>query len=143
MFPNLQSDPHPIHSPQCDQRYFSFKKLIMWLHIWNSPEWHLDLLVYHDNVYLLLRSPLCPFLYNFLLILFPVPYYSSFCLETFPLVSHLIISFSPKNSAQDSPFPEISICDDTVSSTYVCDSTYQAILYRNVHRNFVHNNQKT
>ena len=58
--------------------------------------------------------------YNFLLILFPIP---SFCLETSLLVSHLVISFFPKNSAQHLPIPEITICDTTASSTYVADST--------------------
>lgn len=50
------------HSPHCDQRYFPLKMfLIMWLCIWNTSEWCLDLLIYHGNVYLLPWSPLCPF----------------------------------------------------------------------------------
>lgn len=139
MFPNLQSDLHSIHSPHCDQRYFSLKMfLITWLCIWNTSEWCLDLLIYHGNVYLLPWSPLCPFFYNFLLILFPTP---SFCLETSLLVSHLVISFFPKNSAQHLPIPEITVCDTTASSTYISDSTCQNILHRNAHRNLVHNNK--
>lgn len=90
--------------------------LIMWLYIWNTSEWCLDLLIYHGNVYLLLWSLLCPFFYNFLLILFPI---LSFCLEASLLVYHLVISFSPKNSAQHLPIPEITICDATASSIYV------------------------